>query len=62
MCAQTKTAFTRKYNTGSHKSQALGAEQGVGKKRKKAFVAGNEFGEDEEESDDDDAVDEYLYG
>mmetsp|Transcript_24423 Transcript_24423/g.36418 ORF Transcript_24423/g.36418 Transcript_24423/m.36418 type:complete len:277 (-) Transcript_24423:86-916(-) len=34
--SKAKAAFTREYNKGVHKSQALVAEQGVGKTRKKA--------------------------
>lgn len=33
--SKQKAAFTREYNRGSHKSQALVAEQGVGKTRKR---------------------------
>ena len=37
--SKTKAAFTRKYNQGVHKSQALGAAQAVGKKRKARCVS-----------------------
>lgn len=53
--SKTKAALTRTYNQGSHKSQALVAEQGAGTKKRKAVSAETIVDPD---AIDDDAVDE----
>ena len=50
--SKTKAAFTREYNKGSHKSQALVEEQGVSKKKKSSGANGAS------ETKDPDAIDE----
>lgn len=50
MDSKTKAAFTREYNKGIHKSQALVAEQGASKKRKAPAI---EQRESDEEGDGD---------
>jgi replication factor C subunit 1 len=52
--SKQKAAFTRQYNQGSHKSQALVAEQGGGSKPKKAA------GKPEKDPHDLDAIDEDV--
>ena len=52
---QTKAAFTRKYNAGVHMSQALGATQARGIKRKK--YKGHK-GDDDSESSSENEEDE----
>eukprot|EP00616_Rhizochromulina_sp_CCMP1243_P009043 CAMPEP_0118991158 /NCGR_PEP_ID=MMETSP1173-20130426/51167_1 /TAXON_ID=1034831 /ORGANISM="Rhizochromulina marina cf, Strain CCMP1243" /LENGTH=421 /DNA_ID=CAMNT_0006942269 /DNA_START=28 /DNA_END=1293 /DNA_ORIENTATION=+ len=58
--SKTKSAFTRKYNQGVHRSQAIAgaAQAGTGKKRKVStapedLVDGDEAGEEEPEEDND---------
>jgi replication factor C subunit 1 len=50
--SKVKAAFTREYNKGSHKSQALVEEQGVSKKKKSSGGNGSS------ETKDPDAIDE----
>ena len=67
--SKAKAAFTREYNKGSHKSQALVEEQGAPTKRKKGASSGadpddpdavDEYGEEEEDEDNDDEDVEKL--
>lgn len=66
--SKRKAAFTRLYNQGSHKSQALVAEQGGAKKVKRKATTSSDTGDpdaidddnvddEEEENDDDDEID-----
>jgi replication factor C subunit 1 len=53
--SKTKSAFTREYNKGVHKSQALIEEQGApSRKRKKIVEEDDEDNEGEDNGDDDD--------
>ena len=54
MDSKTKAAFTRTYNAGTHRSQALVAEQGAGKKSKRG-AAGSFAAKDPDAIDDDEA-------
>jgi len=51
--SKVKAAFTREYNKGVHKSQALVAEQGIVKTRKKEAVTEDDVAEDLEVVNDD---------
>ena len=59
MNSKVKAAFTREYNKGVHKSQALVEEQGVTKKRKRSATSteansdydGDDVSEEEEVED-----------
>ena len=51
--SKVKSAFTREYNKGFHKSQALVAEQGITKTRKKEAVVESDETEDFEAVNDD---------
>jgi replication factor C subunit 1 len=55
--SKKKAAFTREYNKGVHKSQALVAEQGAAKKPKRQPSGGTELG-DPDAIDDDKAKEE----
>merc|ERR1712113_1065946 len=53
--SKQKAAFTREYNKGVHKSQALVSEQGVAKTKKQKSSAGSEA---EKDLADPDAIDD----
>ena len=58
--SKVKAAFTREYNKGIHKSQALVDEQGVSTKRKRAATNEGEPGEENDEFERSDSEEEEM--